>query len=246
MPEISEGGERPSGHGSNHLPWNWEGTGVTQSKNKPDPESGDRSDVRTGGSDHGSDRRPRLGVIIASTRPGRAGLPVANWFRAKATEHGRFEVEMLDLAEVGLPLLDEPKHPRLGEYFHEHSKRWSASVDAADAFVLVMPEYNHGFNAALKNAIDYLYREWQHKPVAFVSYGGLAAGTRAVQMLKPVLAVLKLVPMPEAIAIPNVKRRLNEKGEFQSEEAIERAASRLLDELFRWTGALRPLRSGNA
>lgn len=193
------------------------------------------------------DRLPRLAVIIASTRPGRVGLSVGSWFREHAVADGAFDVHLIDLAEVGLPLFDEPKHPRLGDYAHEHTKRWSAMVDAADSFVFVMPEYNHGFNAALKNAIDFLFREWQHKPVGFVSYGGVAAGTRAVQMLKPVLVALKLVPLPEAVAIPEVRKKLNEHGAFQADEALAGAASRMLEELSRWTGALQPIRQqGNS
>jgi NAD(P)H-dependent FMN reductase len=127
---------------------------------------------------------PKLHVILASTRPGRAGEPIADWFVERAAAHGAFDVELVDLAEVALPFMDEPNHPRLRRYTHEHTKAWSARVDSADAFVFVTPEYNYGLTAPLKNAIDYLHFEWQHKPVGFVSYGGVAAGTRAVQMLK--------------------------------------------------------------
>jgi NAD(P)H-dependent FMN reductase len=112
---------------------------------------------------------PKLHVILASTRPGRAGEPIAEWFVARAKAHGAFEVELVDLAEVDLPFMDEPNHPRLRRYTHEHTKAWSARVDAADAFVFVTPEYNYGFTAPLKNAIDFLHFEWQHKPVGFVS-----------------------------------------------------------------------------
>ena len=185
---------------------------------------------------------PKLQIIIASTRPGRVGLPVAHWFHERAVEHGAFEVEMVDLAELNLPFMDEPNHPRLGQYTHQHTKDWSAKVNAADAFVFVTPEYNHGFNAPLKNAIDYLYTEWQHKPVGFVSYGGVAAGTRAVQMLKPVVTVLKMVPMVDAIPIPFVAQLVDDQGELQATESMGRAATAMLNELQRWETALRPLR----
>jgi NAD(P)H-dependent FMN reductase len=188
-------------------------------------------------------RLPNLQVFVASTRPGRVGLPVARWFHGVASRHGAFRVELVDLAEIGLPLLDEPKHPRLSQYTHRHTLEWSAKVDGADAFVFVMPEYNHGFNAPLKNAIDFLYREWQHKPVGFVSYGGVAAGTRAVQMIKPVLTVLKMVPLTEALPIPFVRQHFNDQGEFQATEAMEKTANGMLDELATWTVALRVLRS---
>lgn len=187
-------------------------------------------------------QRPRLGIVIASTRPGRVGLPVGYWVHGRAQEHGNFEIDLIDLARVDLPLLDEPEHPRLKRYQHDHTKEWSARVDALDAFVFVMPEYNHGFNAVLKNAIDYLNAEWRHKPAGFVSYGGVAAGTRAVQMLKPVLTVLRMVPLAEAVPIPAVKQRLDDQGEFESSEELERAAKGMFDALLRWTEALVPLR----
>ena len=108
---------------------------------------------------------PKLSIIIASTRPGRVGVPVAEWFRDRALEHDGFDVDVVDLAAVNLPLFDEPNHPRFRQYVHQHTKDWSAIVDESDAFVFVMPEYNYGFNAAIKNAIDYLHHEWTYKPV---------------------------------------------------------------------------------
>jgi NAD(P)H-dependent FMN reductase len=188
---------------------------------------------------------PKLNVIVASTRPGRVGYPVAQWFTELARAHGGFEVELVDLAEVGLPLLDEPNHPRLGQYVHQHTKDWSASVAGADAFVFVTPEYNFGMPASLKNAIDYLHHEWQYKPVGFVSYGGVSAGTRAVQMTKQVVTTLKMTPVSEAVAIPFVTQFLGDDGTVQANEAMEGAAKAMLDELLRYTNALAPLRDSN-
>jgi len=113
--------------------------------------------------------KPTLQIIIASTRPGRVGPSVAAWFHDRAVKAGDFEVELIDLAEVNLPMFDEPKHPRFGEYVHQHTKDWSATIARADAYVFVIPEYNYGYNAAIKNAIDYLNREWQYKPLGFVT-----------------------------------------------------------------------------
>src|SRR3954470_152784 len=127
---------------------------------------------------------PRLMILIASTRPGRVGLPVAEWFRGRVETHGAFEVDGADMADIDLPFMDEPNHPRLQRYEHQHTKDWSARVAAADAFVFVTPEYNHSFNAPLKNALDFLHSEWIGKPAGFVTYGGIAAGTRALQALK--------------------------------------------------------------
>jgi NAD(P)H-dependent FMN reductase len=174
---------------------------------------------------------PKLHVILASTRPGRAGEPIADWFTSRASAHGAFDVELVDLADVALPLLDEPNHPRLRRYEHQHTKDWSATINAADAVVMVTPEYNYGYPAALKNAIDYLHFEWQHKPVAFVSYGGVAAGTRAVQQLKQVVTTLKMFPLFEAVSIPFHTQFIDDQGVLQANDVMEGAATAMLDEL---------------
>jgi len=186
---------------------------------------------------------PRLLVVVASTRPGRVGLPVGAWFYQRAVEHGGFEVEWVDLAEVDLPFFDEPEHPRLRRYQHQHTRNWSARIERGDAFVFVTPEYNFGFTAPLKNALDFLNREWAYKPAGIVSYGGVAAGTRAAQMLKQVLTTLKMTPMFEAVSIPFVKQFLDEDGQIRPNETMEQAADAMLDELGRWERSLRPLRS---
>jgi NAD(P)H-dependent FMN reductase len=185
---------------------------------------------------------PNLLIIIASTRPGRVGLPIGRWFEQRARDHGGFDVTVADLAEWRLPFMDEPNHPRLQRYSHQHTKRWSASVEAADAFVFVMPEYNHGINAPLKNAIDYLHNEWQRKPVAFVSYGGVAAGTRAVQMTKQIVVSLRMVPLNDAVTVPFVASMIDEDGDFAPTEVVQQAAGVLLTELAAMADALRPLR----
>ena len=116
----------------------------------------------------------QLHVIVASTREGRVGRPVAEWFLGAARAHGTFAVDLVDLKEVNLPLLDEPKHPRRQHYHHEHTKAWSAIVRKADAYVFVTPEYNHGAAPALVNALNYVFVEWNYKPAGFVSYGGIS------------------------------------------------------------------------
>jgi NAD(P)H-dependent FMN reductase len=186
--------------------------------------------------------KPVLLVIIGSTRPGRVGPAVADWIIDRAKAQGDFEVRVADLAEQNLPMFDEPKHPRFGQYTHQHTKDWSAVVGAADAFIFVIPEYNYGFNAATKNAIDYLHNEWLHKPAGIVSYGGVAAGTRATQMLKQVLSALKVVPVTEAVNIPFVQEKLDENGRLKPNEIMEGAATAMLSELVRWERAIGPLR----
>ena len=185
---------------------------------------------------------PNLTVIIGSTRPGRAGLPIARWFVERAERHGGFTVEVADLAEINLPFYDEPNHPRVGQYVHQHTKDWSAIIDRADAVVLVTPEYNYGYPAALKNAIDYLHNEWRDKPVGFVSYGGVAAGTRAVQQLKQVVTTLKMLPVTESVNIPFHAQFIDDEGRVQANEVMEGAADAMLDELQRLDGALSVLR----
>jgi NAD(P)H-dependent FMN reductase len=183
-----------------------------------------------------------LMIIVGSTRPGRVGLPVARWALDAATESGLFDpIDFADLAVIDLPFLDEPKHPRLRQYQHQHTKDWSRRVDAADAVVLVTPEYNHGMSAPLKNAIDYLHHEWTYKPVGFVSYGGVSGGTRAVQMIKQVVSAFPMVPVP-AVTLPWVHQLLDGDGVIQPNETMTRAATAMLAELARVGEALRPLR----
>lgn len=182
----------------------------------------------------------KLLVIVASTRPGRIGRAFGDWMVDYAREHSDFEVEMADLAEINLPLFDEPNHPRLGQYTHEHTKRWAKIVDGADAFVIVMPEYNYSYNAALKNALDYLSNEWRGKPVGFLSYGGVSGGTRAVESLKPVISVLGMVtPMP-AIAVPFAPQYIGDDGVVQLPEQISSAGTAMLGELDRLGSLLNP------
>lgn len=186
---------------------------------------------------------PLLQVIVASTREERKGPSLAGWFLEQARAHDRFEVELVDLDAIGLPLFDEPRHPRLQQYEHEHTKRWSATVARADAFVFVTPEYNFGTPPSLSNALDHLVREWAYKPAGFVSYGGVSAGLRGVQMTKQILSALRVVPIVEAVAVPFFSRHLDEEtGRFDPGEVQEKAAQAMLTELSRWTAALQQLR----
>ena len=186
--------------------------------------------------------KPVLQVIIGSTRPGRVGPAVAGWIIERARARGDFEVMVTDLAELNLPLFDEPNHPRLHQYVHQHTKDWSAIVDRSDAFIFVIPEYNYGFNAATKNALDYLNQEWRDKPAGIVSYGAVSGGTRATQMLKQVMSGVRLVPLTDSVNIPFIAEKLDEDRRLKPNEIMEQAATVMLDELARWTEALRPLR----
>jgi NAD(P)H-dependent FMN reductase len=187
--------------------------------------------------------KPVLRIIIGSTRPGRVGPSVAAWIADRATEHGGFDVRVTDLAELNLPMYDEPNHPRLRQYAHQHTKDWSALVGSSDAFVFVTPEYNYSFNAALKNAIDYLSVEWNYKAAGIVSYGGVAAGTRAAQALRQVLGALKVVAVTDAVLVPFVAQHLDEDRRFKPTELMDASATAMLDEVLAWTESLAPRRA---
>lgn len=186
-----------------------------------------------------------LHTVIASTRPTRVGHHVGHWFDGVARQHGKFDVKLVDLLELNLPVFDEPNHPRLHRYEHEHTKRWSATVASADAFVFVTPEYNYGAPPSLLNALTYLHDEWAYKPAAFVSYGGVSGGTRSVQMTKQTLTALRVMPIPEAVSIPFIGKQI-EDGRFTGGETHAKGATALLDELHRWSTALATLRAAKA
>jgi NAD(P)H-dependent FMN reductase len=175
--------------------------------------------------------KPVLQVIIGSTRPGRVGPAVADWIVDRAREQGDFEVEVTDLAVLDLPIFDEPEHPRLRRYVHKHTKEWSAIVDRSDAFVFVIPEYNHSYNAATKNALDYLSQEWRGKPAGIVTYGGASGGVRAAQMLVPVLGALQMVTVAGSVNIRSIRERLDDAGRLEPDRGLEHAAASMLADL---------------
>jgi NAD(P)H-dependent FMN reductase len=183
-----------------------------------------------------------LKIIIASTRPGRKGPLIGSWIFELAKQNTAFEVTVLDLAIINLPFFDEPHHPRLKHYQHEHTKNWSKIIDSADAFIIVTPEYNYGYPAPIKNALDFLYHEWNYKPVAFVSYGGVAAGTRCVQMLKQVVTEQKMMPLVESVNVPFFMNYISEGEEFVPDDGINKSADTMLSELLKWTEALKTMR----
>jgi len=184
----------------------------------------------------------KLQVIICSTRPGRVGPAVANWFADFAAKQDGFDTTLVDLADFNLPIYDEPLHPRMQNYQHEHTKRWSASVLAADAYVFVIPEYNFCPPPSFVNALNYVYKEWNYKPCAFVSYGGLSGGLRSVQAAKQLVTTLKMMPMVEGVAIPMVATLLDEAQTFTPNSLINDSAQTMLTELHKWTAALKPMR----
>lgn len=183
----------------------------------------------------------QLKIIIASTRENRKGPAVAEWVFNRAKKQTAFETELIDLKQVNLPFMDEPEHPRFQRYTHQHTKDWSARIAAGDAFIFVTPEYNYGMPAPLKNAIDYLVKEWAFKPVAMVGYGGVAGGTRAIQQLKQVTNALQMFPF-DGLLLANFIKQINDNGGFAGTEANEKAVALMFVQLEKLHWLLEPMR----
>ncbi len=183
----------------------------------------------------------RLHVVVCSTRPSRQGPLIAKWAAESSQREGSFEVELVDLAEFALPLFNESAHPMLGQYEHETTKRWAAKVAEADAFLFVMPEYDHAAPVPFVNAVTYLVKEWLYKPAGFVSYGGISGGLRAVENAKTMLTTLKVMPIPEGVVLPFFGKQIAD-GAFQPTETNEDALRLTLGELAKWASALKTLR----
>ncbi|MET0865923.1 MAG: NAD(P)H-dependent oxidoreductase [Nakamurella sp.] len=182
-----------------------------------------------------------LKIILGSTRPGSSAPAIGRWLTAAAAQTTDFaEIEILDLAAINLPFLDEPIHPKLGQYTKPHTFAWSRAVDSADALIIVMPEYNAGFPAPLKNALDFLHAEWADKPLGVVSYGG-GGGARAAALLRPVTNQLGLVCTEHAVALRGAAGRVID-DEFVASDADTEAAAIMLAELTELDAELSPRR----
>jgi NAD(P)H-dependent FMN reductase len=184
----------------------------------------------------------KLKVISSTVRPGRKGPVVAAWILEVARAYGSFDVELLDLGEINLPMMNEPRHPAMQQYEHAHTKGWSAKIKEADAFIFVTAEYDSNYPAPLRNALEYLVKEWAYKPAGIVSYGGVSAGTRAASRLAGDLTTFKTVALPEAVNFPFFTENINEQGELVVNEISSLAAKKMLDELVKWTKALKTMR----
>ena len=185
----------------------------------------------------------RIGIILGSTRPGRNGEQVAKWVYDIATRRDDAEFELVDLADYPLPHLDEPLPPSLGQYQHDHTKEWAAKVASFDGFVMVTPEYNHGTSGVLKNALDYVYGEWNNKAVGFVSYGG-AGGARAVEHLRLVAGELQMADVRQQVAL-SIMTEFENFSVFKPGDYNLAALETMLDQVVAWSAALAPLRIGS-
>ena len=181
-------------------------------------------------------------IVVGSVRPGRAGLPIAEWVRTVAERTGEWRIDFVDLAELALPFMDEPQHPRLHDYSKPHTIAWSERVQSADAFVFVTPEYNYSYSPALKNAIDFLNSEWWMKPLGFVSYGGVSSGTRGVAALLPTVVALGLVRVGANVELPFGMRQI-EGGVFQPGERESALLDKEFEELLALADGLEGVRA---
>lgn len=186
---------------------------------------------------------PTIDIVICSTRPGRVGDKVGRWFADVARKDDTITARLVDIADFDLPIFDEPRHPKHGDYQHEHTRRWARSVGAADGFVFVAPEYNHGPTPALVNALSFLGPEWALKPAGFVSYGGRSGGLRAAQLSKPILSALRMFPTKNGVVIPSVKSFIDSEDFVATEDLVTEARG-LLKEIATLAAGLAPLRPG--
>ena len=183
----------------------------------------------------------RIAIIIGSTRPGRVGESVAQWVAEIAQKRGDASFELVDIKDFELPLLDEPKPPSMGDYSHEHTKAWAAKIASFDGYVFVTPEYNHGIAGALKNAIDFLYAEWNNKAAGFVGYGS-AGGVRAVEQLRLVMAELQVATVRAQVML-SLFTDFENMTVFKPHPRNEASLNSMFGQLVAWAGALKTLRS---
>lgn len=184
----------------------------------------------------------KIAIIVGSTRPGRKADAVAAWVYGLAKHRTDAAFEVVDLKDYNLPLLDEPVPPSMGKYSQEHTKTWSAKIAAFDAYVFVTPEYNHATSGALKNAIDFLYKEWNNKAAGFVGYGS-AGGTRAVENLRLIVGELQIADVRAQVAL-SLATDFENYTTFKPDAKHEKSVKAMLDQLVAWGGAMKTLRAG--
>jgi NAD(P)H-dependent FMN reductase len=182
----------------------------------------------------------KIGIILGSTRPNRNGEAVAKWVYKVAQKRSAAEFELVDIKDFNLPLLDEPLSPILGQYSKPHTRVWAAKIDSFDAYVFVTPEYNHGTSGALKNAIDFLFAEWNNKAAGFVSYGG-ASGARAVEQLRLNLAEVQMATVRPQVLL-SMFTDFENFSVFKPGPTKEQSVNDMLDQVISWGDALKTLR----
>ena len=184
-----------------------------------------------------------IGIILGSTRPGRRGDQVANWVLEQAAGREGVRYELVDLADFDLPHLYEAMPPSMGQYSNDHTKAWSEAIDRFDGYIFVTPEYNHSTSGALKNAIDYLYNEWNNKAAGFVSYGFASSGTRAVEHLRLIVGELQIADVRAQVAV-SIANDFEDYATIKPLPHLEPAAAAMFDQVESWSTALRTVRVG--
>lgn len=182
-------------------------------------------------------------VIVGSTRPNRFGPTPAHWLMGLTKEFDGARFELVDLADVNLPLLDEPIPAKENKYSKDHTKKWASIVGAADGFVFVVPEYNHSVSAATKNAFDYLYQEWNYKPIAFVGYGADAGGARSIEHLRLTASYLHMYDLSDQVVMPFYWDQIDKEGNFTPTERQVFGAKSVLKQIVFWAEQLKPIRA---
>lgn len=186
----------------------------------------------------------KIGIIVGSTRPGRKAIDVARWVLDHARKRNDAIFELVDIGDFDLPVLDEPKPPSMGDYTQPHTRRWAAKVNSLDGFIFVTPEYNHSISGALKNAIDFVYREWNNKAAAFVSYGS-TGGVRAVEHLRGVMGELQVADVRAHVSL-SLFTDFQNFTVFKPAELHRAQLNVLLDQVVAWSGVMRSLRENTA
>ena len=197
---------------------------------------------KTGYRPMANEQKLRIGIILGSTRPNRVGEAVAKWVHGLAAKRGDADYELVDVKDFNLPLLDEPIPPSQGKYTQPHTKQWAAKIATFDGFVFVTPEYNHSTSGALKNAIDFIYKEWNNKAAGFVSYGS-AMGVRAVEHLRLIMAELQIADVRAQVML-SLFTDFENFSAFKPASHHEQTVDTMLDQLLAWAGAMKTVRQG--
>ncbi|MFD9720163.1 NADPH-dependent FMN reductase [Streptomyces sp. NPDC059076] len=183
----------------------------------------------------------KIAIVVGSTRPGRVGDTVAQWVHGIASQRDDAQFDIVDLRDIQLPLLDEVAPPSFGQYANDHTRQWSTLVDSYDGFVFVTPEYNHSTSGALKNAIDFLYGEWNNKAAGFVGYGS-AGGARAIEHLRGIMAEVQVATVRNQVML-SLFTDFENFTTFTPQAVQADAVGPMLDQVIAWSTALKPLRT---
>jgi len=184
----------------------------------------------------------KVGIIVGSTRPGRKADAVASWVFEKAKDRNDAQFEIVDISDFNLPLLDEPVPPSMGRYSKPHTMAWSSKIASFDAYIFITPEYNHAPSAALKNAIDYLYAEWNNKAAGFVSYGASSSGGRAVEHLRMIMGELQIADVRAQVLL-SLFTDFENFSTFKPSESHDATVATMIDQVVAWGSALQAVRA---